>query len=106
MAIKIFIDIDSSQSVMYDDVEEYAFGPVFGADEDSHDFLEWAESIVAIFQQKDVRNIDRAKLGHWVDLWRQEVKDNENEARAEAHYSDTAAATLPEQMEKAKKLKL
>jgi len=105
--IKIFVDKDTKQSVMIDDVKEYAFGPVFGTDEDPQDFLDWCENSKEWGQWLNVKNIryhEEKTLVFLVDKWRKE-EETENEARAERVYSDTAATTLSEQMENARKLK-
>jgi len=105
MAIKIFVDKDTFQSVMYDDIKEYAFGPVFGTDEDPQDFLEWYDEEVPEGFTPDVRKLHPSTLSKLVDNWRKEVEENENEARAERVYSDTTATTLNEQMENSRKVK-
>jgi len=103
MAIKIFVDNTTLQSVMYDDVEEYAFGPVFGSDEDPAYFLEWAEAEM-IFPQYDITKLKPHVLSDLVDKWRKEVKENSNEERAERYYSDTEATTLTEICDNARRI--
>ena len=75
MAIKILTDGDTNQSVLIDDVEEMAFGPVFGEDEDPLEFLDWLNPSIL----KDARRL-QDKLSGLVDQWRKEVLDNESEA--------------------------
>jgi len=105
MAIKIWVDEETKQSGMYDDVKEYAFGPVFGTDEDPQDFLDWYDEEVPEGFVQDVRKLRPITLSKLVDHWRKE-EENENEARAEIILSDpSAATTLTEQIENAKKLK-
>jgi len=100
MAIKILTDKKTKQSVMIDNVKKYAFGPVFEIDEDPQDFIDW----FFIKDGIDLRVLSSDALVHFVDEWRK-VEENENEARAERVYNDTATTTLNEQMENARKLK-
>jgi len=105
MSIGIFTDGKTSQSVMYCNISEIAFGPVFGEDENPQDFLDWAHRL----GYPDVRTAASEVLGNLVDTWRararmraarKEVEENENEACAERYYSDTAAETQDEKIYK------
>ena len=100
MAIKILTDGDTNQSVMYDDIEEYAFGPVFGEDEDPAKFLAW------IKEDPRFMNVSIISL---VDSWRKEIEENKAEASGEGvatvdaveagesieHWSDCAVYNEP-----------
>jgi len=97
MNIAIFKSRTGDQ-VMVDSNSEIAFGPTFGEDEDPQEFLDWLGAV-------DARNLASKRLSECVDTWRQEAKENEDEARAESYYSDTESTTLDEVCEKAKMLK-
>jgi len=42
MGVRVLTDRDG-ESVLYCSTSMWAFGPVFGADDDPNDFLEWLE---------------------------------------------------------------
>ena len=66
MAIKILTDGDTNQSVMYDDIEEYAFGPVFGEDENPMEFIDWCEEDGYM----EIRSLSSEHISNLVDRWR------------------------------------
>ena len=105
MAIKILTDGKTFESVMYDESTEIAFGPVFGTDEDPAEFMEWFKGLPPFTQKVGILGLIARDLSELVDRWRTQTEENENEARSERYYSDTARTTLLEQMEKARKLK-
>ena len=99
MSVDIWYDEQRGISGLYCNTDEVAFGPVFGEDEEPQDFLDWLTGRGFT----DARRLE--DLSIHADRWREEVKENENEARAERVNTDTAATTLAEVQEKAKKLK-
>ena len=103
--IKVWVDIELGISGLYDDQAEYAFGPVFGSDEEPDEFLEWMEPRLVALGLRWVCDLDLDRLSSLVDRWRLEIKDNDNEALGERVCRDTEATTLSEQKQKAKELK-
>jgi len=87
MGIGILTDRDSGESVMYCNTDEVAFGPVFGADEDPAEFLEW----LGHETDKDARSVERNPLCDFVVRWRNEVEENEAEASGERHFTEPGA---------------
>jgi len=58
-------------SVMFCNTSDWAFGPVFGEDDDPHDFMRWLET--------DPRVLSETDLGWAVEDWRLMRDKNEND---------------------------
>jgi len=84
VAIEILTDKDTNQSVMFCNIDEIAFGPVFGEDEDPLEFLDWCNEGVGY---QDVRRLSLDVLLESVEKWRKEAKENEAEASGERHFN-------------------
>lgn len=97
MAIEILTDRFTYQSVMFCNTSDIAFGPVFAADEDPLEFLDWIDDKKMIqmgangITSFDVRCIPSAQLSTLVDNWRKEVEENEAEASGERHFTEPGA---------------
>jgi len=81
MAIEILTDSKTFQSVMYCNIAEIAFGPVFGPDEDPQNFLDWLEENKSVFYNigisiLDIRLMSEEEMGELVDRWRKQKSQN------------------------------
>ena len=93
MSIQILTDRETGNSCMYCNTTEWAFGPVFGEEEDPIEFLEWYndDQKESMTPPVDVRCLTDKVLEGLVDRWRVIVKENEAEAAGERHFTEPEA---------------
>jgi len=93
MSIGIWRDEEKRIGGLYCNTDEIAFGPVFGAEEDPQDFLDWYEDSTKASRYIDVRRLTATYLTHLVDEWRKEVEENENEEKGMRTLAEPGAWT-------------